>query len=478
MALYVQQIKLPGFIRQIFSTEHMVKEEMRRGEITPTKEAYKQSLRIASPAVAEMVSIALMSMLDMIMVGQLGVAAVAAIGLTGQPRMIFFSVFFALNIAVTAIVSRNKGAGDDAAAKSCLRQSIMLVVIGGSILTVLAVILARPMMLLAGAQYDTIDMATAYFRITGYGLIFAIMSGVICAAQRAAGNTKITMQVNVVANIVKVIFNFLLIAGRFGFPALGVNGAAISLVIANVISCALAMASLLKKDGYLRLTIKESWRPDIPMLKTIGRVTAGGMLEQLFMRVGFFAYAMVIAGLGTLETAAHFIAMQFMNLSFTFADGIGVATTALVGQNLGKKRPDLSIMFGKIGTRLAWCVALVLSTTVLLTRWHFPLLFADGNMEVVAITAGIMLVIVFILPLQTAQIVMAGSLRGAGDTKYVAFTMLITVALIRPIMGFVLTYPVGMGLIGAWIAIIFDQGVRLTLLLTRFTRGRWINTQL
>jgi len=420
-----------------------------------------------------------MSMLDMVMVGALGNEAVAAIGLTGQPRMIFFAVFFALNIAVTAIVARNKGAGDDAAARSCLRMAMMMVVTGGLFLSVLAVVLARPMMLFAGAQSDTIDLATSYFRITGYGLVFAIMSNVICAAQRASGNTKITMQVNVAANIVKVIFNFLLIAGRFGFPELGVDGAAISLVIAHVISCGLAIQSLFRKNAYLKLSRNDSWRPDIPMIKTIGRVTAGGMLEQLFMRVGFFAYARVIAGLGTLETAAHFIAMQFMNLSFTFADGIGVATTALVGQNLGKKRPDLSIMYGKIGTRLAWLVAALLSVTAFFTRFQFPALFAiGGDPEVVQITAGIMLIIVYILPFQTAQIVMAGSLRGAGDTKYVAFTMLITVALIRPITGFLLTYPMGWGLRGAWIAIIIDQGVRLTLLLTRFTRGRWINTQL
>ncbi|MCL2571202.1 MAG: MATE family efflux transporter [Defluviitaleaceae bacterium] len=471
-------IKLPNFAARMFSTKYMVKDHMKRGEIPSSREAYKESLNIATPAIAEMVSIALMSMLDMIMVGQLGPEAVAAIGLTGQPRMIFFSVFFALNIAVTAIVARNKGAGDDMAARSCLRMSMLIVIGGGSLLSVGAVVLARPMMLLAGARYDTIGMATSYFRITGYGLIFAIMSGAICSAQRAAGNTKITMQVNVVANIVKVIFNFLLIAGRFGFPELGVDGAAISLVIAHVISCGLAMASLFRKDAYLRIRRSDNWRPDIPMLKTIGRVTAGGMLEQLFMRIGFFAYARVIAGLGTLETAAHFIAMQFMNLSFTFADGISVATTALVGQNLGKKRPDLSIMYGKIGTRLAWSVAALLSTTALLTRFHFPLLFAGGDQAVVQITAGVLLIVVYILPFQTAQIVMAGSLRGAGDTKYVAFTMFITVGLIRPVMGFVLTYPMGWGLTGAWIAIILDQVVRLALLLTRFTRGRWINNQL
>ena len=456
----------------------MIKEHMRRGEITPTKEAYSQSLKIAVPAVGEMVSIALMGMLDMIMVSQLGPQAVSAVGLTGQPRMILFSVFFALNIAVTAIVARNKGAGEDDAARSCLRQALMLVIIGGLLVTVFAVFIARPIMLLAGAQHDTIGLSTSYFRITSYGLIFALLSNTICAAQRASGNTKITMQVNVVANVVKVIFNFLLIEGRFGFPRLEVDGAAVSLVIAHVISFGLAFRSILKKDAFLRISTKDNWRPDIPMLKSIGRLTAGGMLEQLAMRVGFFVYARVVAGLGTIETAAHFIAMQLMNLSFTFADGIGVATTSLVGQNLGKKRPDLSIMYGKIGARLAWAVAAVLSVTIFLTRYQFPRLFADGDQLVIQMTAGVITVAAFIIPFQTAQIVMAGSLRGAGDTKYVAMTMLITVALLRPISGFVLTYPMGLGLTGAWVAIIIDQCARLIMLITRFTRGRWITARL
>jgi len=457
----------------------MVSKHLHRGDITPTKEAYGDSVRVAGPAVAEMVSIAIMGMMDMMMVSQIGPHAVTAVGLTGQPRMIFFSVFFALNIAVTAIVARNKGAGDDAAARSCLRQAMMLVVVFGSMFSGLAVMMARPMMQLAGALPDTINLATSYFRISSFGLVFAIMSGTICAAQRAAGNTKITMQVNIVANVVKVIFNFLLIEGRFFFPRLEVDGAAVSLVIANMISFGLAFASLLKKDAYLRISRKDNWRPDPPMLKTIGRVASGGMLEQLALRVGFFISARVIAGLGTLEAAAHFIAMQLMVLSFAFADGLGVATTALVGQNLGKKRPDLSIMYGKIGTRLAWMVAALLSTTAFLTRYQFPLLFALGNdPEVVQMTAGAILILVYIIPFQTAQIVMAGSLRGSGDTRFVAMTMLVTVALIRPGLGFLLAYPIGWGLTGAWIAIGLDQAVRLIMLLTRFSGGRWIRDRL
>ena len=229
----------------------MVKPERQIGEITPTKDAYSNSLRIATPAVAEMVTIALMSMMDTVMVSELGPAAITAVGLTGQPRMIFLSPFFALYVAVTAIISRNKGSGDQNAAKSCLRQAIIVTVFSSVLITIASVFISRPLMMLAGADHYTLELSTSFLRISMYALTFQVLAGVICAAQRAVGNTKISMQVNVVANAVKVVFNFLLIEGRFGFPRLGVDGAAVSLIIAATISFVLAALSLLKKDGYL-----------------------------------------------------------------------------------------------------------------------------------------------------------------------------------------------------------------------------------
>jgi Na+-driven multidrug efflux pump len=282
------------------------------------------------------------------------------------------------------------------------------------------------------------------------------------------------------------VFNFLLIEGRFGFPRLEVRGAAISTVISFAISFLFALASLVPKDAYLRVSFLKKnaagklrpdfsqWALDAPMLRAIGRLTGGSMLEQVAFRTGFFAYARVVADLGTKEFAAHIIAMQLMNLSFTFADGIGIASTSLVGQNLGKKRPDLSIMYGKIGQRMAFCIAIVLSVSFFYGRFLFASLFA-ADPDIIRMTAGVIVILAFILPIQTSHIVMAGSLRGAGDTRYVAMTMLVTVVLLRPLMSLVMIYAFGLGLNGAWLAIIIDQGVRLFMLFTRFTRGRWID---
>ena len=449
---------------------------MRRGDIPPSKEGYANSLRIALPAVAEMVSIALMGMIDTVMVGRLGPEAVAAVGLTMQPRMLFFAVFFALNVAVTAIVARNKGSGDINAARSCLRHAIMIVVVLSTLAAIGAIMLSTPLMRLGGAQYDTIGWAASYFRITSFAFPFQILTGTICAAQRAVGNTKITMKVNVAAKVVSVLLNILLIEGRFGFPRMEVDGAALSTVIAAGVAFTLAVASILHRDSLLRVSRRDNWRFEIPMLKSIGKLTSGGMFEQLALRFGFFAYARVVADLGTADFAAHMIAMQLMGLSFTFADGISAATTSLVGQNLGKNRPDLSIMYGKIGMRLAIACAAILSAFCIFGRYHFAMIFTDDQ-YIVAVSAQLIFILACVMPLQTSQLVMGGSLRGAGDTRYVAITMLITVGFLRPFLGFVMAYPLGFGVIGAWVAIVFDQLARLVMLFTRFARGKWIEAK-
>lgn len=452
----------------------MVSKDLQRGEITPSKEAYKTTVDMALPAVMEMASIAVISMIDMAMVGQIGAFAVAAIGLTTQPRMILLAIFVALNIGVTAIVSRRKGAGDRDGAKLCLRTGIILSASLGVLISILAVATARPFMVAAGAAPDTLEPATEYFRILGLSFLFTGLSQTICAAQRGIGNTKVTLWVNLPANVVKIVLNFLLIGGNLGFPALGVAGAGWAMVISAALSLVLAIFSLTKKDTYLKTSLKDNWLPNVDMMKLIGKIGGNSVVEQLALRVGFFLYARIIASLGTQAFAAHMIGMQLMTLSFTFADGIAAATTSLVGQNLGKKRPDLSIMYGKIGQRCALVAAIFLGVSSFLIRDVFPVIFTDDAV-VVALASSVILILGFIQPIQTSQIVMAGSLRGAGDTRFVAVTMLFTVAAMRPLMCFIFVFILDWGLQGAWISIIIDQIIRLYLLTNRFSKGTWIS---
>lgn len=468
---------MPKLFSRIFSPESLVKEEMRLGPIPTAKEAYGEAMHIALPSVCEMVFLSLIGMMDTLMVSQLGPYAISAVGLTNQPRMLMLAIFFALNVGVTAIVARRKGEERQEDAQHCLRQSIVLISILAIVMSVISFFVARPLMELAGAKEDTVDPATQYFMIISVGFIVNALSMAICAALRGIGNTRVTMKVNIVANVVNVVFNYLLIEGHFGFPRLEVAGAAVATVIGQVVGLVLALVAVFKKDSYLHLGFRDNWRLEKEMVGSLVRVGGNAALEQVAMRIGFFLTTRIVADLGTVNFAVHQICMQILSLSFNFGDGIGTATTSLVGQNLGRKRPDLSILFGKIGQRMAITVSVALIIAMVAGRYFFISLFSNDP-EIIARGAFIMVVMAAIMPIQMSQVVVAGSLRGAGDTRFVANTMLLTVMVIRPLMTYLCIYPFSMGLVGAWAAMAVDQLVRLFMVYKRFAGGRWSQIKL
>lgn len=195
------------------------------------------------------------------------------------------------------------------------------------------------------------------------------------------------------------------------------------------------------------------------------------------MRVGFFLYAMIVARLGTTALATHQICMQIISVSFAFGDGFGIASTSLVGQSLGAGRPDLAMIYGKVGQRLALLMACLLFFVFFFGRNFWVGIFNDSP-AVITLGSQIMVIISIACLAQTSQVVLSGCLRGAGDSRYVAWVSLLSVALIRPLISWVLCYPVGMGLIGAWIGLAFDQFLRLVLNLIRFGQGKWARIKL
>ena len=479
------------------------------GEVPSTGQAYRELLRIALPSVLEMVLLSLIGSIDTMMVGTIGASAIAAVGLVGQPRMLMLCIFFAMNIGVTAVVARRKGEERQDEANQTLRNAVVIILALSLVMMTIGLTFSRQLMTMAGAKADTIDDAETYFRILTYFLPVNALSMGLCAALRGVGDTRTTMYVNICSNLVNVVFNYLLINGIGFFPELGTKGAALATAIGFTVGMCLALYSVFRKGGntYLRLSLKEDWRLKKDTVKAITKVGGNAMLEQIALRIGFFLYARIVAELGTLAFAAHQIGMQFLNLSFTFGDGIGVAGTSLVGQMLGKKRPDLAQMYGKIAQRIAMTTAIILATLILTFRYPLVSLFVSQQ-SVINTTATIMLILALFQPFQTSAVVVGGALRGAGDTRYVAKVMLVCVAIIRPVLSFtavtvitrfftplttqvahssaswlnVIDYwtnqiPV-FALMGAWSASLIDMIVRMRSMLHRFNSGKWHNIKL
>ena len=490
-------------LKRFFSVSSLTPRDGTRGDLPGTREAYGNLMRIALPSVCEMVLISLMGSVDTMMVGNIGTEAIAAVGLVGQPRMLMLCMFFALNTGITAVVARRKGQSDRESANRTLRTSLIITALLSLVMLFVAMTFSRPLMRLAGAKADTIDDADIYFRIVTAVLPFNALSMAMCAAQRGIGNTRITMYVNVTSNLVNVLLNYFLINGIWIFPRLEVRGAAIATAIGLCVGSVLAFISLARnsKDSFLHLSARDRWTVDRPSAKAVLTVGGNSMLEQIALRIGFFIYARLVADLGTQAYASHVVCMQFLNLSFTFADGIGVASTSLVGQMLGKERPDLSHIYGKIAQRIAIVGAVCIASLMVIFRYPLVSLFTDDP-TVKRLSANVMLIVALFQPLQMLSVITSGALRGAGDTKYVARIMLICVAIIRPVLAFAairvilafftpvyataaivtaaetmaywLSYEAPQwALMGAWAASLVDMGMRMTLVMRRFNGGKW-----
>ncbi|MGL6174995.1 MAG: MATE family efflux transporter, partial [Cellulosilyticaceae bacterium] len=198
-------------VSNYFSCGKMIKSNQVLGDLPSSKELYRNTMNLAWPSALERVLVSLVGAMDTMMVGALGAPAIAAVGITQQPTFILLAIIFSLNTGVTAIVARRCGEKDFHAANKILRQSIILIGLISTIMAMIGFFFAPSIMSWMGAENDIITDAVIYFRIIVIGMFFNALSLNINAAQRGAGNTKVAMYTNIIANLVNLIFNFILI---------------------------------------------------------------------------------------------------------------------------------------------------------------------------------------------------------------------------------------------------------------------------
>lgn len=450
----------------------MLKSHQVLGDLPSSRIAYTNFYKIAWPSALEALLVALVGAVDTIMVGTLGEGAIAAVGITTQPKFILLAIIFSLNVGITAVTARRKGQDNRADANRCVRAGILFCLGGSLLMSLLGYLFAKPILLFAGAESTYLADAMDYFKLLMFGLPFQALNLTINAAQRGCGKTKISMFSNVISNLVNIIFNYLLINGIGSFPRLEVKGAAIATTLGAIAAFIISLSTLFHKNGYLSFHQRVGWLIKKDIAGAIYKVSSSAFIEQVFMRIGFLAYAAIIARLGTTQYATHLICMNILTLSFCFGDGLSIAASALVGQNLGAKRPDLSIIYGKTGQRLAFMISSVIFLIFLFGRTFLVSLFSD-EAAIITLGANIMILAALGTHFQTSQVVLSGCLRGAGDTGYVAVTSLISVALVRPLLTYLLCYPAGLGVYGAWVALLVDQCYRFVTSYHRFSGGKW-----
>lgn len=438
------------------------------------KKLIKETVNIAWPAVIESFFTAFVGLVDSYMVSGLGSNAVAAVGLTTQPKFMGLSMFFAINVSLSALVARRKGEERKDDANRILVSGLFFILLAAIIISTSLVFFASDIIRFCGSNSDTHDAATLYFRIVMGGMIFNCIQMGINSAQRGAGNTKITMRTNLTSNTVNIIFNYLLIGGKLGFPALGVKGAALATVLGTVVASIMSVMSLFEKDCFVCLPFifKNRILPKLESFKSLIKVGYSVFFEQLLMRVGFMATAIMAANLGTAQMAAHQVGMNIMGLSFSFGDGLQATAVALIGRSLGQKDEELAKEYGRTCRMLGLIISFFLACFYFFGGHALMSAFFEEP-EIVKIGVDITRIIIIVVIFQVSQVIYMGCLRGAGDTGYTALASIISVTVIRTAFSYLFGYALGFGINGVWMGILADQVSRFIFGSVRFKQGKW-----
>jgi len=436
---------------------------------------YKDILVIAWPAMAERAFAAFSGMLTMMMVGSLGSWAIASIGLAMLPRFLMFTILVALNVGTTALVARSRGAGDQAKANSYLRQAMIMGVVCSVAVSVVGYIFSEPLIRLMGVgaiEEAALVGGTVFLQIQALGFIFTGIAVTITAALRGIGDSRSPMIYNTVATIINVILNFLLIEGRWGFPRLEIAGASIATVIGQIVATAIALVVIMRKTNYISLNLKIPIKINWAQLKDILRIGMPATGEQLILRLAMMVVNLIVASLGTNDFAAHQIATNFMHFTLVIGEGISTAATTLMGQSIGKRRPDMAQAYTSRCRKSGLIGACILVILFIVLRHPLTGLYTD-NVDVIQTSVLLILILAMLQPFQASQFIVSGALRGAGDTFAVAVVNFISALVLRPALAAIAVFILDLGAAGAWYAFLADQILRSFLIMLRFNSGKW-----
>lgn len=433
----------------------------------------RKILSLAWPAVCEMMLYMLLDFVDVAFVGRLGAQSLAAVGLGAQIYFSILFVFSALSAGATALIARAVGSKDPERAGKTAGQALSLAVIVGLTVTLSVYLFTDVVVGLFRFETGVQDLAAVYIKTTGsvaaFGLVLFISNGIF----RGAGLTRIPFYIAALTNVVNIAGDYVLIFGKFGFPALGVRGAALATASAQVIGCMVMVALLISGATMVRVRPRDFFRlGDRELTSVLLKLSAPAGIEEALMSLGRLIGSFMLAGLGTVPFAAHQVVITAESLSYMPGYGFAVAATSLVGQNLGAREPEQAYQHGLTAARLALVVMGVIALVFLVFPSVIIAIFTRDP-QVVGLGALCLRIAAFEQPAIALEMVLAGALRGAGDTHTPAMITVLSTWLLRIPLMYLSVYVFHLGLPAIWIITVFDWLVRASLVIIRYRRGKW-----
>ncbi len=433
----------------------------------------KQIFKLAIPAIAEMLLHTLVWTVDTAMVGRLTPADMSGVNLGASIMFTMAHIIGAIGVGATALIARNIGAKDIERAEYISGLSLSLGAIIAFIIGILGIISSKTIFLTIVKDQMVIDIGTQYTRIVFIGLFFLIPQMITTSVLRAAGNAVVPMLAALVANTFNIVGDYVLIFGKFGFPALGAKGAAIATAAAQAIGFFICLLYLAVGNFEVKIRRKNLFNFNKETLRSLIDLSIPAGMSELMNEGSRLVSSFWIARLGTVAFAANSLAVAAESISFMPGFGFAVAATTLVGQNLGSGDYEAA----KIAARRCVLYSSLLMGVVGLLFYIFPFYIMrafSSDLGTVDLAAICIRIAAFEQIPIAVGMAFSGVLKGAGDTKGPYRISLVTNFLVRLPLIFAIVFLIEGHIAYVWVATALQYIVESVLMVYRYKAGEWL----
>lgn len=438
----------------------------------------KRLLRLALPVMGLNLLSVISLAVDTAMCARLPNREVALNALGFATQVVFLAMVTMLGLVVgsVALVARAHGAGDDTRASYVLRQSTQLTFGVSVFVAVVGYFFAADFLRLLGARPDDLELALDYLRPNLSFCVFFYLTMLYAAVLRGMGDTKTAFMIGLVTNGLNVLFNYGLILGNYGLPALGVEGAAIGTVLSQAVGVLLYVI-VLKRGTIKGLVLRLApTTVDWDLAKLLAIIGAPAALDMLILNASFASIVGMLAPLDELAVAAHGVGIRVQSMAFVPGLGIAQATGAMVGAALGAGDPGEARAASRASMVLAASVMTALSLFLLFEAASVVALFdVPAGSRLSQLSVSWIQILGVGMPVMGVHIAIMGVLRGAGATKESLFVNVVGTIFQVPV-SWLLGFPLGLGTLGVWAGFPLSFLFKAIIAGAIYRSGRWTKT--
>ena len=439
---------------------------------------YKEILRISLPLVLSMGATTLMEFTDRIFLGRYSMDALAASMPAGITSFLFTSFFMGTAGYVNVFIAQYVGANDNKGVGASLWQGIYFSIFGGILMALLAFTSVK-LFAVIGHAPEIQKLEVIYFNILCYGTGASLLGTTLSCFYSGRGLTRNVMLIHIIGTLFNIPLDYAIINGVWGFPELGIQGAAIATVLSWILIASVFIILIFKRKYNKRFKIwsARQFNPELFMrLMKFG--IPGGV--QFFLEILAFTFFILIVGrLGKQELAVTNLVMSINALSYMPMYGFSMGVSTLVGQAMGGGKPDSAVVAAKATAHIALSyvsglVLLFIFFPIPLIKMFLPTDLAPADLNSI-IDMGIILLrfVAAYLFFDSINVIYMGVLKGAGDSRFIMWSMGLAAVFFLFIPVWVGVAIFGMGLYFSWICITIYIFMLCLMIVTRFYKGKW-----